>query len=109
MQRRVFPASTCGTVAALTGCLGTRSSGSGGSERTAESTPAATPTRTRTGERTPAADVTVDAVRLQYGVVTQSSPDSIGVSDANTPYLVAPVSVDGPLSWKQFGLDEAEV
>lgn len=102
MRRRAFVASAGGALAALTGCLWSR--GSGGATPT-------TRTRTATGTPTAAtsADVTVESVRLQYGIVTPTTPDSIGLSNPNTPYLVASVQVDGPLSWDEFGLRMADV
>ncbi|RMB23797.1 hypothetical protein ATH50_1027 [Haloplanus aerogenes] len=93
-----------GTLAALTGCLGNRRQ-SDGPPPTGTRTRTATPTRTDE----PTADVTVESLHLQYGVVTPSSPDSIGISHADTPYLVASVRVDGPLSWEAFGLRMADV
>lgn len=110
MQRRAFLASAGGTVAALAGCLGTRPPQSGGSTpTTASASTPRTPSSTQTAEPTLTADVAVDSLHLQYGVVTQASPDSIGVSNADTPYLVASVSVDGSLSWERFGLREGDV
>jgi hypothetical protein len=106
MHRRAFVASAGAAFAGLTGCLGTRPGQSDGT------TPTTEPTRTtgatpQSGE--PAAGVTVDALRLQYGVVTPTTPDSIGVSNPDTPYLVASVRVDGPLSRDQFGLRMGDV
>ena len=107
MHRRAFLTSAGGTLAALTGCLGTE--GTDGSS-TAASTPTAeaTPTTAVTSGE-PAAGVTVDSLRLQYGVVTPTTPDSIGVSTPDAPYLVASVRVDGPLSWEAFGLQMGDV
>jgi len=104
VQRRTFVASVGGTLATLTGCLGIRRQ-SDGPPPTDNRTRTATPTRT--DEQ--AADVTVDALHLQYGVVTPTTPDSIGVSNPETPYLVASVRVDGPLSWEAFGLRMGDV
>lgn len=59
--------------------------------------------RTPTGDR-PAADVTVESAHLQYGVVTPTSPDSIGTLNHETPYVVASVRVDGSLSREDFAL-----
>lgn len=106
MQRRAFVAGAGGTLAALSGCLGTRSGQGDGTTPTTESTRTTTPTA-RAGE--PAAGVTVDAIELQYGVVTPTTPDSIGVSNPDTPYLVASVRVDGPLAWDEFGLRMGDV
>jgi hypothetical protein len=53
--------------------------------------------------------VTVDSLHLQYGVVTPTTPDSIGLANPDTPYLVASVRVDGPLSRDQFGLRMGDV
>ena len=104
MHRRAFVASAGGTLAAVAGCLGWRRESDGSPED--EPTGMATPTP-RSGE--PAAGVTVDALHLQYGVVTTTTPDSIGVSNPDTPYLVASVRVDAPLSWDQFGLRMGDV
>lgn len=113
MQRRAFLASVGGTVTSLAGCLGGGPPQSGRSPPTEESTSATTQTSTTpttpTVEPTPTADVTIDSLHLQYGVVTQSSPDSIGVANPETPYLVASVSVDGALSWERFGLGQGDV
>jgi hypothetical protein len=106
MRRRAFVASAGGALAALTGCLGSRPPQSDGTRPTTESTRTTTPTP-RSGE--PAAGVTVDALHLQYGVVTPTTPDSIGVSNPDTPYLVASVRVDGPLSRDEFGLRMGDV
>jgi hypothetical protein len=107
MQRRTFVASVSGTLAAVTGCLGSRR-GSDGPPPTDESTRTRTPTATaRSGE--PAAGVTVDALHLQYGVVTPTTPDSIGISNPDTPYLVASIRVDGTLSRDEFGLRMGDV
>ncbi|AXG06047.1 hypothetical protein DU500_06090 [Haloplanus rubicundus] len=105
MHRRAFVASAGGTLASVAGCLGWRRR-SDGPPPEDEPTGTATPTP-RSGE--PAAGVTVDALRLQYGVVTPMSPDSIGVSNTDTPYLVASVRVDGPLSRDEFGLRMGDV
>lgn len=106
MHRRAFVASAGAAFAGLAGCLGTRTGQSDGT------TPTTEPTRTtgatsQSGE--PAAGVTVDALRLQYGVVTPTTPDSIGVSNPETPYLVASGRVDGPLSRGAFGLRMGDV
>jgi len=106
MHRRAFVASAGVAFAGLTGCLGGRPGQSDGTTPTTESTGTATPTP-RSGE--PAAGVTVDALRLQYGVVTPTTPDSIGISNPDTPYLVASVRVDGPLSREEFGLRMGDV
>jgi hypothetical protein len=106
VKRRTFVTSTGGTLAALAGCLGSGSRReSGGTTPTDESTVTATPTSTDE----PTAEVTVESLHLQYGVVTPTSPDSIGVSNPDTPYLVASVRVDGPLSWEAFGLRMGDV
>lgn len=120
MRRRVLLATAAGGLAALAGCLdavpastddpsGDRSS-TDGSPPTGGSTPADDPTPTDGStptdarSRSPSADVTVERVRLQYGVVTPTSPDSIGISDSRVPYLVARVRVDGPLARDDFAL-----
>jgi hypothetical protein len=101
VHRRAFLTSAGGTLAALAGCLGTE--GADGS-----STATATPTTPITSGE-PAAGVTVESLHLQYGVVTPTTPDSIGVSNPDAPYLVAAVRVDGPLSWEAFGLRMGDV
>lgn len=106
MQRRTFVASVSGALAAVTGCLGRRRGSDGPPEDGSRGTATATPTP-RSGE--PAAGVTVDALHLQYGVVTPTTPDSIGVSNPDTPYIVASVRVDGPLSREEFGLRMGDV
>jgi len=99
MQRRALVAS--GALATLTGCFGAR-------QRQSDGPPPTEPTPTpRAGE--PAAGVTVDAIELQYGVVTPTTPDSIGVSNPDTPFLVASIRVDGSLSWEAFGLRMGDV
>jgi len=108
MHRRAFLTSAGGALAALTGCLG--GGGADESTPTAASSPtaAATPT-TPVTSGDPAAGVTVESLHLQYGVVTPTTPDSIGVSNPDAPYLVASVRVDGPLSWEAFGLRMGDV
>jgi hypothetical protein len=95
VHRRAFLTSAGGTLAALAGCLGT------------EGTDGSTPTTPITSGE-PAAGVTVESLHLQYGVVTPTTPDSIGISDPDA-YLVAAVRVDGPLSWEAFGLRMGDV
>lgn len=104
MQRRTFVAG--GVLASLTGCLGARPPQADGTTPTTESTRTTTATA-RSGQ--PAAGVTVESLHLQYGVVIPTSPDSIGVSNPETPYLVASVRVDGPLPWDGFGLEVGDV
>jgi len=104
MKRRAFVASAGGTLAAVAGCLGTRRR-SDDPPRTDEGTRTATPTPTSE----PTADVTVESLHLQYGVVTPTSPDSIGVVNSDTPYLVAAVRVDGALPRDAFGLRTGDV
>lgn len=107
MHRRAFLTSAGGTLAALAGCLGTEGT-DGSSTAAATPTTESTPTTPITSGE-PAAGVTVESLHLQYGVVTPTTPDSIGVSNPDAPYLVASVRVDGPLSWEAFGLRMGDV
>jgi len=108
MHRRAFVASAGGTLAAAAGCLGWRRQSDGPPPAGTATEPTGTTSSTpRSGE--PAAGVTVDALHLQYGVVTPTTPDSIGVSNPDTPYLVASVRVDGPLPRDEFGLRMGDV
>jgi hypothetical protein len=104
MRRREFMAIAGGALVGVAGCTGTRSSGPGGTTPTDESTGTDDPATDR-DEPTGAADVTVGNTHLQYGVVTPTSPDSIGVSNPETAYLVASVSVDGALARDEFRLE----
>jgi|GEM_PF-742222 len=125
MQRRAFISSLAGGLAALTGCLSDTGPGSddetpdGTPDETADpgedstptgsptdGTPDSTPTDSPT-HQTPAisADVTVNSIQLQYGVVMPDSPDSIGVEHTDTPYVVAAVDVDGELPPGDFTLE----
>lgn len=123
MRRRSFLATTGAALAGLAGCLNSRNTGTADRTTTAgddpTSTPIADPTpttesttkepttteSTTTDEETETADVTVQSAHLQYGVVVPNSPDSIGISNPGTPYLVASVAVDGSLSQSDFTLD----
>lgn len=109
MQRRAVIVSAAGTFATLAGCLDTRRSDLGSATPTTEPTETADVPSTATDTPTPSADVTIESVHLQYGVVTPTSPDSIGVSNTDTPYLVLSVRVNGALSWEGFGLQMGEV
>lgn len=113
MRRRALLATAAGGLAALAGCLDAGTDGTDGSTPTGGSSPADEPTPTDptptdggtpTGGSTPAGDVTVERVRLQYGVVTPTSPDSIGVSNPTTPYLLAWARIDGPVARDDFAL-----
>lgn len=110
MNRRAFLATATGTLAALTGCL---DGADPGTEPPTEApgtdpdpTGSATPTGTPTvsDEPTPEADVTVDALGLQYGFVAPDSPDSIGIASPTTPYVVADVAVEGSLAFDEFAV-----
>jgi hypothetical protein len=129
MRRRTFLA-TAGTGLAgavgLAGCLNVGDGGSGDGTPTGDDGPTATPTDapTTTTDRGPTttespptdepttttgesgtADVTVRSLHLQYGLVTPSSPDSIGTWNTDTPYLMALVAVDGNLPRSEFTLN----
>jgi hypothetical protein len=117
MKRRTLLASVAGGVAAVAGCL----SDSGTSDDPTDTeTPTDTPTDVHTptptdapndGTPTPTdtpgsdSDVSVTDVRLQHGVVTPSSPDSIGVFSEDTQYLAASLTVDGSLSREDITLE----
>lgn len=89
MQRRGFMTAAGGMLAAVSGCIGTASS--------------------PRNSASPALEVTIDAIQLQYGVVIPNSPDSIGISNPDTPYLVVSVTVAGPLTPDEFGLHHGDV
>lgn len=128
MRRRTFLA-TAGAglagVVGLAGCLNVGDGGPGDGTPTGDAGPTATPTDapTTTTDRDPTtaespstdepttttsesgtADVTVRSLHLQYGLVTPSSPDSIGTWNTDTPYLMALVAVDGDLPRTEFTL-----
>jgi len=133
MRRRTLLTGLAGGLAALTGCLGDTGPGSGDetpdgtadpsdgetpsdsltatpTDGTPDSTPTdSTPTDSPTPQ-TPAlsADVTVESLQLQYGVVLPDSPDSIGVEHVDTPYVVADVAVDGDLPPEEFALEAGD-
>jgi hypothetical protein len=111
MNRRGFLGTVGGALAGVAGCTGRPPSGRGSASPTRDPTRTAdgTPTTTTTDRRTPAADVQIASLQLQYGVVTPTSPDSIGISNPETPYLVASVRVDGALSREAFGLVMGDV
>jgi hypothetical protein len=109
MNRRRFLGTVGGTLVGVTGCTGRPPSDGGGASPTPDPTRTAGGTPTTADRRTPTADVRVDSLRLQYGVVTPTSPDSIGISNPETPYLVASVRVDGSLPWEAFGLVRGDV
>jgi hypothetical protein len=108
MDRRTYLASLTAGLAALAGCPdgdpGTEPASPGGSTPTSSVTPTATGTLTATpgDDSTPAPEVTVETLHLQYGYVAPDSPDSVGISNPSTPYLVAGVAVDGALDRGDF-------
>lgn len=128
MKRRTFLATAGSGLAGavgLAGCLNVGGTGAGDGTPAGDAGPTATPTdapttttdrgsttaetpptdepTTTTGERG-TADVTVRSLHLQYGLVTPSSPDSIGTWNTDTPYLMALVAVDGDLPRSEFTL-----
>jgi hypothetical protein len=127
MKRRTLLA-TAGTglagVVGLAGCLNDPDGDSGDGTPAGDTGPTATPTdEPTTTDRDPTASgpsptdepttaegdggpaqVTVRSVHLQYGLVVPSSPDSIGTWNADTPYLMVLVAVDGDLSRSAFSL-----
>lgn len=118
MRRRTLLATAGAGLAGLAGCLnlenpggdaepstGTPTTEAGDEPQTSPpdgTTPVDEPTTT--DEQGVNADVTVQSVQLQYGVVVPNSPDSIGISNPRTPYVVALVAVDGDLSSSDFTL-----
>jgi hypothetical protein len=131
MRRRALLTTLAGGLAALTGCLGDTGPGSddGTPGGTDDSTPTDSPTPTGSpAETTPvdgtpdstptdspvhqtpgiSADVTVESLHLQYGVVMPDSPDSIGVEHVDTLYVVAAVDVDGELPPDDFALEAGD-
>lgn len=126
MRRRTLLSTLGGGLAALAGCLGAGNpaasdSPSGTTDRTespepadatsptdATSTQTAAPTGAAPTQTTASADVTVERVWLQYGVVTTATADSIGLSYPATPYLGASVRVDGSVPTDAFTLAVGE-
>ena len=121
MRRRALLSTVAG-LAALTGCTGAGDSGDASDASDARSktptgsatagteggTPAdATPTDRTPAQRTPAvsADVTVESLELQYGVVVPTTPDSIGVDRVGTPSVLAAVDVNGELPPSEFAVE----
>jgi hypothetical protein len=128
MRRRAIFASVAGGLAAGAGCIAgpTETGETGTNSRTRSPTTDRSDTsrtvkptdsddhgttatgtdaaRTRSDASTPTADVTVEDVRLQHGVVVPSSPDSIDVTNADTEYPLATVDVAGTLSREAFAL-----
>lgn len=92
MRRRRFIASTVSTLAAVSGCTDARSPQSG------SASPGAEPQSTATENGAESTTVAVESAQVQRGVVTQTSPDSIEVSEPDTPYLAAFVRAEGSLS-----------
>lgn len=118
MRRREFIGIAGGAVVGVAGCTGRPPPGTGGTTPTDESTGTDGPTTdtdeqptdtddqsTATDEPASDVDVTVESAHLQYGVVTPTSPDSIGVSNPETAYLLTSVSVDGALARDEFSLE----
>lgn len=126
MQRRAFLACAAG-ITLLGGCVESSPDPAGEPEESpidspeptesptptetppATSSPTDSPDSTPTDEpdyddATPAVDVTVDSVTLQTGVVTTTSPDSIGAGHEDAQFLVASVSVEGSLERADFAL-----
>lgn len=126
MRRRTFLSTAGGGLAGavgLSGCLNVGDGGTGDETPTSNTGPTPTDAPTTTtdpgsanSETTPTdeptttagetgtADVTVRSLHLQYGLVTPSSPDSIGTWNTDTPYLMALVAVDGDLPRSDFTL-----
>lgn len=113
MRRRTLLATAGAGLAGfggLAGCLTTGDPGSADGPNTAGDDPTSTPDGdststddpTTTDEPTTSADVSVQSAGLQYGVVVPNSPDSIGLSNPGTPYLIAQVAVDGDLRRSDF-------
>lgn len=109
MDRRAFVATAGGTLATLAGCVGSRPPTGDSVTPSPPSARSPDDTPTATAAPTPTADVTVESLELQYGVVTPNSPDSIGISHPETPYLVSSVRVEGALPWEAFGLVAGDV
>jgi hypothetical protein len=103
MERRTLLGTVASTLAGFAGCI----QNSGTTADTATPTDSPTPTPTGTPEsptQTATANVTVENVVLQRGYVTPTTPDSIGVRNGGRQYLVASVTVDGPVAWDTFAL-----
>lgn len=103
MRRRSLLAGVAGGLTALTGCTDTVP-GSDTATPTATPTAEPEPPESPTPTETPTAEVTVEELLVQYGLVTPNSPDSIGLRDPDTPYVVASVRVDGTLPRDAFAL-----
>lgn len=109
MRRRAFMGIAGSGLVALTGCL------TPGTSEERESPPANKPTQTAnltptvTTDADRAVSVTIQSLQLQYGLVTPSSPDSIGIDSSETAYLMASVRVDGALSRDEFVLTMGDV
>lgn len=104
MRRRALLANAAGSLPLLAGCVD--SAGERAGSPTADQD-AATPTDDpSTPPPTHANDheVTVESVHQQWGYVSPNSPDSIGVTNADTRYVVARISVDGPLRRDRIGV-----
>lgn len=109
MRRRSFVASTLAGIGTISGCLATDSASPPSEPETNEPPMTTANTPTATAEPTPTYDVTVGSLQLQYGLVKPNSPDSIGITNPEAPYLVASVHVDGPLEYDEFGLTMGDV
>lgn len=117
MRRRALLSSVAGALVTIAGCVNGGAGDAAPSPTTnvppttngspttdtAARTSDSTPTDTATGTD-PAADVAVEYVRQQWGVVTPGSPDSIGVSEPDRRFVVARVDVDGTLGREDFAL-----
>lgn len=100
MNRRALLASAGGSIAALSGCLRFTEDRD---DPPTEQPPVDSETPGEDGTPTPAPSVTVESAVQQWGYVTPDSPDSIGVTDTETRYLVAEVTAtDGALDRDVF-------
>lgn len=95
MERRRLLA-LVGTLAVGSGCTGTESDSEPGLTVTPMPVPGSTDESADWPDSEQPADIDVDAAVVQPGVVTPTTPDSIGVADDAGQYLVVTVDGEGP-------------
>lgn len=112
MRRRTLLTTAGAGLVGLVGCLDRGTPGAddgtpsdGPTEAEGDSPPSSPDDEPRTTDGTAEPpDVTVQSLHLQYGVVVPDSPDSIGISNPDTPYVTAEIAVDGDLPRSAFTL-----
>lgn len=101
-RRRFIGAVTGGALTLLGGCLAQDETQPRDSGTPTDETPTPTPSPGETF------DVSVESLQLQYGIVTPHSPDSIGIDNSETAYIVAAITTDSAVTRSDFTLRTGE-